>query len=289
VTSVTSGKESKTIQPGVNATTAPLSEVPAPPQPVLQLADAAGELWGHWVSNRDTPFIPALSLWPSQGHDFRYEPGSGPAPRGLVVRLHSAGQVYSQGWPQRFEVPKDVDILALSDLQPYTSWSLWFGAQELLPRPPTASTRVFDYTQRRVLWTLDWLTARLGHAHDPERVYAIGGSMGAIGSMYLMDEAPERFAAVLCRNALYDVLATDYKNPALLQKLWGSFALDLPTRAGVPITHRTNAVWMSNRDPSVEWPVLRTINGRNDTTVGWMSAVELYRGLGAASRPAVHY
>jgi hypothetical protein len=139
------------------------------------------------------------------------------------------------------------------------------------------------------MWTLDWLTARLGSTLDPERVYAIGGSMGAIGTMYLATEAPERFAAVLCRNGLYDILATDYKNPALIQKLWGSFALDLPTRAGIPITRRTNAVWMSNRAPSVEWPVIRTINGRNDLTVGWKSAVQLFEGLGAASRPAVHY
>jgi hypothetical protein len=289
VTSVSSGKENKTLQPGANATTQALEETPAPPEPVLQLKDAAGELWGHWVGNRATPFQPALSLWPSHGYNFRYEPGAGPAPRGLVVRLHAAGQQYSQGWPQRVEVPKDVDILAVSDLQAFTSFSLWFGAQERLPAAPATNTHVFNYTQQRVLWTVDWLTARLGAAHDPERVYAIGGSMGGIGSMYLATEAPERFAAILCRNGLYDVLATDYKNPTLVQKLFGSFALDLPTRAGIPITQRTNAVTMAKREPLVEWPVIRTLNGRNDETVGWMSAVELYRGLAEAERPAVHY
>ena len=289
VTSAQSGKENQLLTPGTNATSAPLEEIPALPEPVLQQKDGAGELWGHWFGNRETPFLPALSLWPSHGYNFRYEPGSGPEPRGLLVRLHAAGQTYSQGWPLRFEVPKDVDILALSDLQAFTSFSIWFGAHELLPAAPGATTRVWNYTQQRVLWTLDWLTARLGSAHDPARVYAIGGSMGAIGAMYLLTEAPERFAAVLCRNALYDVLATDFKNPALLQKLWGSFALDLPTHSGLPITLRTNAVWMSNRDPAVEWPVVRTINGRNDETVGWMSAVGLFEGLSAASRPAVHY
>jgi len=289
VTSVQGGKETKTLVPGANATVDPLVELPAPPEPVLQLRDAAGELWGHWVQNRDTPYQRALSLWPSHGYNFRYEPGTAPGPRGLVVRLHAGGQTYAQGWPQRFEVQKDVDILALSDLQPVTSWSAWFGAQEKLGSPPSSGTRVWNYTQQRVLWTLDWLTARLGAAHDPERVYAIGGSMGAIGSMYLLGEAPQRFAAALCRNGLYDLRATDYKNTSLFQTLFGSFLLDLPTRAGIPILERTNASYMANLDPRVEWPVIRTINGRFDETVGWMSAVELYQGLAASFRPAVHY
>lgn len=35
--------------------------------------------------------------------------------------------------------------------------------------------------------------------------------------------------------------------------------------------------------------MLRTLNGRNDETVGWMSAVGLYAGLAEIGRPAVHY
>jgi dienelactone hydrolase len=289
VTSVTAGRESTTLVPGSNATTEGLAELPAKPEPVLQAKDSLGELWAHWVGNRDTPFLPALSPWPSHGYNFKYEPGAGPAPRGLVVRLHAAGQTYAQGWPLRFEVPRDVDVLAVSDLQAYTSWSLWFGAHEKLPSTPDASTRVWNYTQQRVLWTLDWLSARLGAAHEPERVYVIGGSMGALGTMYLAGETPERFAAILCRNGLYDLRATDYKNPATIQKLFGSFALDLATRAGLPIALRANAVYMASRDLAEDWPVIRSLGGRNDETVGWMSTVQLYRGLAAAARPAWHY
>ena len=288
VTSVHHGAEDRTLVPGSNVNRLSFAERIAPPQPVLQSNAADGELWGHWVGNRETPFLPALSPWASRGFNFYFQRGTAPGPHGLVLRLHAAGQAYSQAWPQRFEIPQDVDSLAFSDLMPYTSWSMWFGSHELLPGAPTSDTLVWNYTQQRMMWELDWLTDRLGAAHDPERVVVVGGSMGAIGGMYLVGEYPERFAAALLRNGLYDLDATDYRNPAWFQNLFG-FQLGLHTRAGLSILDRTRAVFMAGRDPVREWPMLRTINGRNDETVGWMSAVGLFAGLEEIGRPAVHY
>src|SRR5262249_1272410 len=162
--------EDKTIVPGSNASPYSVREIPAPPQPVRQYTGSEGELWAHWVGNRETPFQHALSPWPSRGDDFLVQPGTAPRPHGLVVRLHAAGQRYLQAWPQRYETPEDVDILSCSDLMPYTSWSFWFGSQEDLPDAPTADTKVWNYTQQRIAWTMDWLMARAGPAIDPERV-----------------------------------------------------------------------------------------------------------------------
>jgi len=113
--------------------------------------------------------------------------------------------------------------------------------------------------------------------------------MGAIGSMLLAGEAPGRFAAVLCRNGLYDLQADDYRNQAVFRRLYGDFGLGLLTRQGMPIAERMHAVHMASLDLAQEWPVVRTINGRNDETVGWSSAVGLMAGLLDAHRPAWHY
>ncbi len=289
VTSVIAGNENRTLVPDGNTNRLSMVETVTAPEPVLQTSGPEGELWGHWVGDRDTPFLPALSPWPSRGFNFLFQRGTAAGPHALVVRLHAAGQAYTQAWPQRFEIPADVDSLALSDLVPYTSWSVWFGSHELMPGTPTADTRVWNYTQQRMLWELDWMTARLGAEHDPERVYVVGGSMGAIGGMYLLGEQPERFAAALLRNGLYDLEATDYRNPGLFQSLFGSFGLELRTRDGLSILERTNAVFMAGQEPAREWPVLRTLSGRMDETVGWMSAVGLFEGLARVGRPAVHY
>ena len=289
VTSVRGGIEDRRLRSGRNTNRTSIRESAAPPQPVLQRADTTGELWAHWVGDRDTPYQPALSPWPSQGFGFRFDAGRLSGPRGLVIGLHAAGQQLGQGWPHRFELPGDVDLLSLSDDHPYTSHSFWFGTHEMFPDRATPDARVWNYTSRRILWTLDWVARRLGPSHDPERVYAVGGSLGAIGAMLLAGEAPERFAAILCRNGLYDPLASDYRNPALVQRLFGGFALGLRMRSGLPVVDRMHASFMANRNLGEDWPVIRTISGRNDETVGWMSAVDLFEGLAAAHRPAIHY
>jgi len=289
VTSVRDGVEDRTLRSGFNFNGTGVLETAAPPEPVLQLSDASGELWAHWVSDRDTPFQKALSPWPSQGFNFRFEPGSAPGQHGLAVVLHAAGQTYGQGWPHRFEVQGDVDLLDLSDTHPYTNFSFWFGAHERMPGTPLPTSRLWNYTQQRVLWTLDWMSARLGPDLDPERVYAVGASLGAIGTMLLAGETPERFAAILCRNGLYDLEATDYRNRDIFQRLYGRFELGLKTDGGLTVLERFHARFMASRDRAQEWPVIRTINGRNDETVGWQSAIDLFSGLAGSYRPAVHY
>jgi hypothetical protein len=256
---------------------------------VLQVSDGTREVWAHWVGNRDTPYLPALSLAPSHGFDFALEPGTEPGPRGLLLRLHAAGGNYAAGWPPRVLVPQDVDVLALSDLHPTTGYTFFFGAHERFPKEPEPGTRVWSFTQERALWTLGWTSARLGPGLDPERVSLAGTSLGAIGGMYLLQERPELFSAALLRNGNYDLLAGDMDDVSTFEKLYGSFALDLPMRSGLPVLTRTSARTMANLAPAVDWPVIRTINGRADTRVGWASAVSLFAGLAETSRPGVHY
>jgi hypothetical protein len=128
----------------------------------------------------------------------------------------------------------------------------------------------------------------MGGALDPERVSVIGSSLGGIGGMYLVGGAPERFAAALLRNANYDLTATDFGNTAPFEQLFG-ISLDLMTTSGMPILQRTNARFMANLDLAVDWPLVRTISGRQDRGVGWQSTVSLIAGLEESHRPAAHY
>jgi len=294
VTVVQNGVETRSIVPGQNTATVS-GELASPPQPVLQERRGATEVWAHWTSHVNTPFEPALSLLPSHGHNFLWDPGTTPGPRGLLVRLHAAGQTYAIGWPHRFEVAADVDILALSDTFPGGAWTLWIGAQDNYPQPTAdPASQVHLMTLRRVMWTVDRMVAQLGASHDPDRLYAVGGSMGAMGSYYLATEYPDRFAAILARNANFDMTAADINNKLFVETLLGSTALNLTIAAGVPSAglrtyDRLNAGARPPFPPGAPGPVIRTINGRNDTTVGWSSAPTLYNALAAVHQPAVHY
>ena len=283
------GVENLAVQRRRNAIDPGVMEHAAPPQAVLQNVDNTGELWAHWVSNRDTPFQRALSLRGSHGFNFRFDPGFSNGPRGLVVRLHSAGETYAQGWPHRNEVQGDVDILALSDLLIDTFWTLWFGYHKDTPHPAANDTVVELFTQHRILWTLDWIQERLGVNHDPDRLYAVGGSMGAMGSIFLAGEIPERLAAVLCRNANFDLAAPDIANPFFVQDLLGRFQQDLRLSDGPFVYDRADASFMVTQDLTQDWPIVRTVNGRQDMTVGWIATRNFYEAMRSAYRPAAHY
>jgi hypothetical protein len=289
VTAVRGGVEGSGLTSGWNATELPLTELCAPPEPVLQAVTSTRETWSHWVGNRATPFQPALSLTPSHGFDFCFEYGKALGPRGLLLRLHAAGGTYAQGWPPRGIVPADTDVLALSDLHSITHYTFWFGAHERFPFAPLPDTHVWSYTEDRVQWTLEWARAHLGAGLDPERVSVAGSSLGAIGGMYLVEEHPELFSAALLRNGNYDLAAGDLADTSVFEKLYGPFALDLPMRSGQPVLARTNARTMALLAPGADWPMIRTINGRQDTRVGWASAVTLYTGLAETWRPSADY
>ena len=291
---VASGLETRKIVADQN-TASVAGEVAAPPQPVIQQANNGIELWAHWTSHVDTPFQPALSLVASHGHNFLFHPGTTEGPRGLLVRLHAAGQQYTVGWPHPSEVQQDVDVLALSDYFPIAGWTLWVGAQDAYPMITTdPGAQVHLVTLRRAMWTVDWMVERLGAAHDPDRLYAVGGSMGAMGSFYLASEFPDRFAAILARNGNYDVTAPDVNNMLFVENLLGDFAFNLTIAPGMPssglrIFDRMNVSVVAPFPADAPGPVIRTINGRNDMTVGWSSAPALYRALAETQQPAVHY
>lgn len=289
VTSVSASGENQLVRRGRNTTERGIFETVAPTRPVLQNVDATGELYAHWVTHRSSPFQEALSLRPSHGFNFRLEPGWMPGPRGLAIRLHAAGEPFSQGWPHRNEVQGDVDILAVSDLMLETLWTLWFGHHDNLPSLAREDSLVELYTQKRIVWTLDWIQQHLGADHDPGRVYAVGGSMGAMGSLFLAGEIPHRLAAVLCRNANFDLAAPDIANPWFVQDLLGTYLQDLVLPGGMAAYDRANASFMARRNLAEDWPFVRTLNGRNDETVGWLATWNFFEAMREARRPAVHY
>jgi hypothetical protein len=295
VTTLLGGTEDRILVPGENTTTSPTQEIPAPVEAVLQAATSATEIWSHWTSDRDTLHTQHQSLWPSRGHNFRVSRGSDLGPHGLLLRLHAKGGHYFSAWPHYPEVPEDVDILSLDGPvrgpEPSRKWYtvFSFGARESFPAPPTSGEVVDTFALRRAFWSLDWTQEYLGSATDSGRVYLAGGSAGAMGSMILASEHPNRFAAILCRKGLFDFTAQDIQNSGYPEELFGPISWNLYTDTGMPVFERLDATTVSQFNPSAKWPFIRTINGRNDPVVGWASTWNLFEGLSTASRPACHY
>ena len=164
----------------------------------------------------------------------------------LVLRLHARGRNETNCFtPAGSGMGVDDEVIlapedwlpelrgACPDAADFTN-SYWYGYHESLgvydpvthlpncsPTPVTANNR--NFTQRRVQFLLDWVEndqARHGISVDVARgTYALGTSMGAVGSLFLAEEAPERLAAVKTQLAKIDFSINDDPNNDDVQAL----------------------------------------------------------------------
>ena len=291
VTPVRASGEDRTLVPGANSLAQAVPERAAPPEPWLQASGPGGETWAHWVSNRPTPFQEAMALEPGQGFNFLIRRGTTLLDHGLVVILHPRNSVYGQlARPfQGYDFPDDLGQLHPDDPFPDPGNTFWYGARTDFPEPADAGDLVDGFTLRRVLWELDWTLRYLADETDPERVYAIGNSMGAIGVMRLVEERPELFAAVLVRFGLFDFAAPDAREGEVFADLWGPSGLDLPDSSGLPAWNRLSSIVQTGAAPAEDWPLIVTVHGRRDATVGWSHVPPFLEAMRAAWRPGVHY
>lgn len=287
------GNENTQISPGDNATIPPIAEFASEPVPVLQGSVVHNgftvETWAHWVSDRDTPFQNRFTLLPSSGFNFRIRKANSGITQGFILRCHARGGVYAGGWPGDNALPADMNILSPDDPFPVVDNSFWFGSHDEFPDMADSNNIVLTFSLDRLEWTFDWTWDYLGALVDHDRIYAMGTSMGAVAAMRVVESRPELFAAVLCRNGLYDFTTPDSQQTNVYQHLYGNFALDLPSDLGLPVYDRLNSAFMAALNPMEDWPPIRTLHGKNDTVVGWMPVPALMDALKQARRPDAHY
>jgi hypothetical protein len=286
--------EDRTLVPGVNALLLPVSETPARPRPVYQrdirLGGCKYGVYTLWTTDTGTPHFPAMSNRASQPFDCSVVLGTkGGA---LMFQPHPRfGNFLTGGFGSgtlgEWVLTTD-DFIETTDVNTF-----WFGYQanydnEVSAANPAAATGVVeDYTARRVIFTLEW--ARGGFAIDTTRVYAMGASMGGIGSVFMAMDRPDLIAAVMVSTPLFDFGFDSDPNPssfnpggsqrATCDRLWGTIASQPRLEDGTLVYDRLNAGRLARALESRFVPPIFAFNGRNDTVVGWAEKTRFYQTM----------
>jgi hypothetical protein len=198
------GQPLSQIVPGESATTTPVAEQVAPIAPIRVWASRERKEQRTALSgDKGLPLM--VSLHASGGYDY--------------VGKHPCGDYYNyfgprdwgyqEGMPGAFSVdeeknpatrggrqlrlqPTECIVDFRGGVKPLETY--WFGYTCVPQWAGHSDSRAYPFTERRTLWTIAWVIRQYGV--DPERVYGMGGSMGAWGSISLLLHHPEIFAAL---------------------------------------------------------------------------------------------
>ena len=154
--------------------------------------------------------------------------------------------------------------------------SFWYGYNAHIYDPKQmAEGKVVNYTERRLLWLLDWV--RRTYQTDANRVYAFGSSMGGCGAIAVCLRHPEVFAGVRAHVPIvaYDKGAGGDSEIRVTRETGGLATL---TGEGVPVRDRLDGTRFV-REHRGDLPFLVITNGRKDTSIPWWKNPDFYRAL----------
>lgn len=271
-------------------------------QVIIQYQDEAVTIYSHWINGRrdydaDRPDYPVMGNEYSNGLGFNFalwEPVGG-RPEGnlpLVVGIHGGGSDLSKMSPygaMRFWTKFSEGLfVTLDDAMPIgapgvfldsMTYTFWFGYNteynRFSPSLPSGSAIVVNYTDRRVLWELDWLINNL--PVDTARISVMGASMGGIGTLVHTQLKPDIFSAGLAFVPIFDQVQPQYLRPTyLFGAPFQELATNLPDSP--KIYDVLNQNWHIQR-PHEDWPFTIIVSGKNDILAPWWEKPEGYRQL----------
>jgi pimeloyl-ACP methyl ester carboxylesterase len=279
--------EDRTLLLGSNSLAASVYERPDRPRPVWQrrLTSPIGEDYVLWTTNNGTPDFPAMCNMPG----VPFHVGIIPGQKGGALVMHGHGRggnffnsFIGTGTPGEWVMSID-DYLPTGDFSSfYFGYESNYDIEQPVNFPRTDGGLVVDYTEQRVMYLLGWADRTM--AHDPQRVYAMGVSMGGSFAFFLAWHHPDRIAGALsvipkiCLGYRPDVFPELRES---LDRMWGSPEIDLPATVGERVFQ-----WMDGREQSrIERhrgsaPIV-AFTGINDNIVGWGEKVAYFNTMDA--------
>jgi pimeloyl-ACP methyl ester carboxylesterase len=275
------------IVPGQNATLEPVWERVQRPRPVWQrtFTSPAGEDYVLWTTNVSTPVMPAMCNLPGRAFHLGLVKG---APGGaLVMHGHGRGGNFfnsfiGTGTPGEWAISID-DYVPTGDLATfYFGYEVNYDLEQPYNFPRANGGLVSDFTEQRVLYVLDWADREI--PHDPNRVYAMGASMGGSFAFFMAWHHPDKIAGTL---SVIPKICMGYRPdcfPGLREsfdRMWGSPDIDLPSTAGLRVFQ-----WMDGREQArIERhrgsaPMV-AFCGINDNVTGWPEKTAYFQAMQA--------
>lgn len=265
------------IVPGQNSLTQPVDQKAEPVEPIWQPADPAPDV----TKGKGLPLHLILHAKTGRG-GMQY----------LAFGDKTLG--WREGLPFKFGVEVHESYVAVSPTD--RTWigrmfpegadgcqkltpaihSFWYGYNDHIhDAADMFEGTVVNYTERRILWILDWV--RRTYQTDPNRTYAYGSSMGGCGDIDVCLRHPEIFAAIRAHVPIvaYDKGAGGDSEMRVVKETGG---MEMMTNEGMTVRDRLNGTKFVREHPG-DLPFLVITNGRQDMSIPWWKNPDFYRAM----------
>lgn len=270
--------------PGQNTTVQAVWEVLGTPRPIWQrsIEHPRCEDYILFASASGIPGLPAM--WGVEGHARHFGVIPGTSGGALVLHGHGRGGSFLNSIVGT-RVAGETVIAPDDHLPTWDASSFYLGYNstynpELGNNYPASGGWVVDYTDQFVLYLMDW--AQTNYGSDPNRVYALGSSMGGSFAFFLAWHHPERVAAAManipktCAAYTGDTQSTI---TAAFERMWSPISVNLPVVEGTPVYEYMDGRFLAARfEARGAAPVFGFV-GRNDHVVSWEEKIPLFAAL----------
>ncbi|MBA2407550.1 MAG: T9SS type A sorting domain-containing protein [Chitinophagales bacterium] len=285
VTSTLNGVETKTLSNG-NKLQNPINEVVAKPQPVFQEQrtenNKSFKIYVSFFSTKREINQGPINMAGFISFDLALYLNNATGKRPLNVRLHPGGNDFF--WTIT-TTKKDEINLNIEDRTPGSEYVANWGANENYniyksneENTVPSSGKNWNFFQLRIKESMDWAISHL--PVDSNRVYMEGSSNGAPGVYFFAITYPEKLAAVKATVGCFNFsFQNDYNPNCSLNpgkpnrvdgnKLFGTVTDNLMTNLGIGVYDALNGGWIINKYNDKDYPVIYSMNGKNDATMGW--------------------
>lgn len=270
--------------PGQNTTVQPVWEVLAIPRPVWQrtIANPPCEDYVLFASANGMPGFPAM--WGREGHARHFGLIKGAPGGALVLHGHGHGGNFLNAMVGTRR-PGETVIAPDDYLPSWDASSFYLGYNSSYDPEqgwnyPASGGWVVDYTDQFVLHLMDW--AQLTYGTDPNRVYAMGSSMGGSFAFFLAWHHPERIAAAWANIPKTCAAYKGDTQPTLtatFERMWSPISVNLPVVDGTPVYEYMDGRFLAARHERRGAAPVFGFVGRNDNVVGWQEKIPLFEAL----------
>ena len=145
------------------------------------------------------------------------------------------------------------------------------------------------YTEKSIKFVVDWMKdyGTWSDYVDDNKVYSVGASMGGM-SLYLGMHYPDTFAAVapeLARTSLFN----DGGSALYVDRYVGPLSFNILMPDGVSFYDYNNLSWLVSNNPGEDYPAIRIMHGKIDTTIPFIHAAQFYSAANKSRLGLVGY